>query len=493
MKKLNMENKSEKLRVKGNLIFKSISENLDSYSYNTKMFEAINLYEESLKYSNNQDDCFKAFKNIVISKTKMFNKTKSKILDMKNFQYLNYICEELLESYLSFLKQCRSFFDNLQFLSQIKNLQEILFNYLNSSNEPYHKYETLIKFWQKLNNKISWDYPNLKIILLYQIIKKYFSEGIFYYQKESYVKSQGLFMNSLQLTKETLYTYRNYKNFDFKNHFIFKTIVDDKQYFNIPNNENKDICYLQEIFDELEEMQENCDFYLLRCDVNNKILKADKIFSDSINEDETINMELFYNCLDFYREAYITINSWNKDSSPDIELEAILSSKLGYILFKVLKNIDRSKILLKMAVDLGLSLYPKNVSLEEWYRKASNTLTDIRILLQNEEEDLIKQGKQKYLDELKDILEKIDQEANKVLADHNKLKDFLKFILENHKPLNDLNYKPEEELAKTTQRKVLLQIIKFYHPDKYGMEDLKNKILMEEITKRLNDIYTYFK
>ena len=143
------------------------------------------------------------------------------------------------------------------------------------------------------------------------------------------------FMNSLQLTKETLYTYRNYKNFDFKNHFIFKTIVDDKQYFNIPNNENKDICYLQEIFDELEEMQENCDFYLLRCDVNNKILKADKIFSDSINEDETINMELIYNCLDFYREAYITINSWNKDSSPDIELEAILSSKLGYILFKV--------------------------------------------------------------------------------------------------------------------------------------------------------------
>jgi len=62
--------------------------------------------------------------------------------------------------------------------------------------------------------------------------------------------------------------------------------------------------------------------------------------------------------------------------------------------------------------------------------------------------------------------------------------------LENHPlTIGKLNYNVDQEIKKTSHKKVLVNNIKYYHPDKYSSEDIIKKIFMEEITKRLNDVY----
>jgi hypothetical protein len=126
--------------------------------------------------------------------------------------------------------------------------------------------------------------------------------------------------------------------------------------------------------------------YLIKCEINSNLLYANKLFSEAIEEDESINMEIIYDSLDIYRLAHQQTNFLNTKNKPDVELEAIICSKLGYIFFTVFKNYQKAKSFLNQAVSLGLSLYPKNISSERWYIKATTALQDIRLILQQNEE-----------------------------------------------------------------------------------------------------------
>jgi len=121
-------------------------------------------------------------------------------------------------------------------------------------------------------------------------------------------------------------------------------------------------------------------------------------------------------------------------------------------------------------------------------------LQDIRFKYQDQEEKDILEKKKEYLEELKDVLKKLDEQADKVKEDKNNLATFLKYILENHSPIRKtINFNVDEEITKSSLKKTLLKVIKFYHPDSNGLEEIKMKILIEEIAKRLNDIYSSFK
>jgi hypothetical protein len=220
------------------------------------------------------------------------------------------------------------------------------------------------------------------------------------------------------------------------------------------------------------------------------LIKGNKYFSEAIEEDESIDMEKIYDSLDIYRVglAKIVIDKI------DVELEAIFLSKLGYIFYKINRRNEKAKEYLNNAVNLGLSLYPRNISLERWYIKASTTLEEIIKTLQKDEDETIRKSKQKYLDEIKDDLIKLDDELEKVKKDNNNLADFLKYVIKKHSPIkNKFELDVDEEIKNTNPRKILLKIIKFYHPDKNGLEEMKDKIIIEEISKRLNDIYSIFK
>ena len=55
--------------------------------------------------------------------------------------------------------------------------------------------------------------------------------------------------------------------------------------------------------------------------------------------------------------------------------------------------------------------------------------------------------------------------------------------------IGKLNYNVEQEIKKTSHKKVLVNVIKYYHPDKYSAEDINKNIFIEEITNKLNEVY----
>jgi len=502
-----MEFNSLALREKGNQIIKKlqVESNLDHFQ--KSIFEAIQLYQQSSNHSKDQIEYLKGLKNIVIANIKLFLKILRDIKSRGNYDFLNYQFKELYNSYINLLKKSKHIHHEEELLIHMKKLQKIFSLYFNYSSQSEKIYEDCIVFLQKLNKDFNWSYSNIKFLVLSKIMKKYFDQGILHFEENSFFKACSFFNNVKEVGNEIIHYFRNFKNFDFENHIIYDTMKIESLYFNFSDSENLktftnldekkgyiDYFSIDDLIDEIEERINEAESYLIKCDIQAIMIKADSLFSDAINEDETIDMELIYYSLDSYRSAHQMVNFLNTKSKPDVELEAIICSKLGCIFLKIFKNYDKAKTFLNQAISLGLSLYPKNISSERWYIKASSALQDIRFKQQEQEEKDIQEKKKEYLEELKDVLKKLDEQADKVKEDKNYLAKFLKYILENHTPIKKtINFKIDEEIEKNKEKKTLLKVIKFYHPDSNGVEEIKMKILIEEIAKRLNDIYTYFK
>lgn len=491
-----MESKSIFLREQGNKIFRSLNFTVNYAYYAMKMKEAIYYYQESLAYSDEflSEDYTKARKNIVLAYSKIFTRAKEEFsiysIELKDLQE---IFSHLLENYLTYIKHISQKTPNYELIEHFKILQENLETYLDKTNLFQEiSYEDLFKTWNVINYRIPWDFFNLKIVIIYMLGKKYFRQGMEYMDSysQSYIKAKSSFNNSLEMVKEALF---NFRYFQQKKNSCCK-IQKDENYFYF-----KKSIPIIEIIKELANLEEQNNFNIFRCTVFHLLEKGDKKFSIAINEDESIDMDLIRDTLDLYREAHQIVTLLKEGIKPDIELEAIVCSKLGYILCKVFKLYEKSRVLLKMAIDLGMSLYPKNVGTEIWYIKASNCLSDIRLKMQNAEEEAKLKQKEGYLKQLNETIIEIEKKRFSASSIDNfksleSLKTFLKYLLEKHKPETiPENYNIDEELNIDSNKKLLLKLIKLYHPDKNYAQDMKMNILMEEITKILNDIYSNFK
>jgi hypothetical protein len=176
------------------------------------------------------------------------------------------------------------------------------------------------------------------------------------------------------------------------------------------------------------------------------------------------------------------------EENRDIEIEATCHSRIGYIFYEIFKIESKSEAHVKEAVNLGLSLFPKNVSLIDWYKTAADILNKIRKKKEDEENKIESELRKKIKTENEEIFKKLDAEFKKSCD------NFLKYIIANHPPYEGFSFNVEAETNKTSLKKVLLKLIPLYHPDKQSSEkDLKKKIIMDEITKCLNSKYNDFK
>lgn len=83
-------------------------------------------------------------------------------------------------------------------------------------------------------------------------------------------------------------------------------------------------------------------------------------------------MDALYAALDAYHLAI------NLAKQKDIELEAICCSHIGKIFYKALKKKDKARTYFYDAVRIGMTLRPKDVTKEAWYKKAEMWLDEIR-------------------------------------------------------------------------------------------------------------------
>ena len=312
--------------------------------------------------------------------------------------------------------------------------------------------ESIRKNLFKIKEIITWNYPEIIVIIYITLCKKYLADGINEYDECKYIKANSSFNNCLEFTREAL--------------FYRKKIL---------------ITHLE----TLNEIEEDACFYIFRCDSYRNISESDKLFKKAVYENEELQFHIILLCLDKLREVLMNIEQKN-GSKYDVELAAITYSKMGVIFENVIKNREKSEFYCKKSVELGLTLHPKNVEIETWYKDAKYILEIIRKEREKDENKKIKEAKVKYESELKEIIDVLEEKSKE------SIEKFLKFILKNHPP-NDNNFDVDEEIKKSNQKKVILRVISFYHPDKFSEEDLKKKILMEEITKMLNRKYEYFK
>jgi hypothetical protein len=323
---------------------------------------------------------------------------------------------------------------------------------INTSKELFLE-DQLIKL-NKINSSIDWSLPNLKSRCAIQLSKKYFLMAMESFEVKNYVNSISNCEHSLEFARQGL----QYKN-GIKQNFI----------------------------DELNSQLESACFLLIRSKSYLIFEKANDYFDFELFNREQLDFESVKYSLDLIREALLIAKCIEDENKADIELEAIISSKIGEISYKILKDREKAESYVKISVELGMSLFPRNVQMEDWYRKASEILKEIRKTKELEEQKRMREIKEKYYNEVYTHIVDLDEKEKKYSVEK-----FIKYVLKKHPPRENLNFNVEEEKAKSNMKRVFIKVIAFYHPDKFSSEDMKKKVLMEEITKILNRKYSYF-
>jgi uncharacterized protein YeaO (DUF488 family) len=451
-----IQSSSDEIRIKGNEIFKTCDLTLPLSILKERVNRAINFYENAAKQATEKLELFKAHKNTALAYNIINQKLKQ---NCENFNFEDYYYHSFncLQSYGICLKFYKLFLDRdsqLYFVINILSVYKKIWNLINETTYLKDE-EEIIKRILRLEKTISWEVcPEINAEISVLTANLFFHKSIKLYDNDNYIRSTSMITESLMYLNRSL---------SYQKQLTLKLV------------------------DELQDIHNSATFYLIRNHSKKAIIQGDKLFQSGICENESIDMDMIYLSLDKYREALLHTNCFKENGDVDIELEAIIYSKLGSIFYRIFKNETKAEIYVKQSVDLGLSLHPKNVSVEDWYREATTILNEIRQRRFNEEQKNMNEYRQKYKDELSDSFNKIEEETKK------SCQSFLKYIVLNHPPQQGFVYDVEEEIGKSNIKKVLLKLISYYHPDKFSDTDMKKKVLMEEICKYLNQKYDYFK
>lgn len=95
---------------------------------------------------------------------------------------------------------------------------------------------------------------------------------------------------------------------------------------------------------------------------------AEKNLDKVINYEETLNIESIWDCIDLYHDAIV------RTLDKDIELEAKIKSKLGYIYKNILKLHHIAMRYFYDSFNLAEAMKPKLFTHESWFIRATNAI-----------------------------------------------------------------------------------------------------------------------
>lgn len=506
------ETKSHLLKGKANNLIKKLDINCNEDAFRKNIYEIINIYKEAFFCENDISKRNNILKNILISYYKLFLKTIKELPISNNHINLEEIYKEILKFAIDYFYLYSEIIDNDNLTIHLKQIHYMSQIFLSHYNQKEENSEKIISALELINSSIPWEFLNLKILYSNKISEKEFHLGISLYECENYKKANNFFHSSLNNLKKSLYEYKNNSNYDPRKNWKKLYSLSIRDIFNFSNSLNKIISYEKlditngysecdfmkiRLINSIEERIVDCNSYIIRCDFLRTFHNGNILYSKAIEEDETINMDYVYECLDIYRESYHIItnilNNEENNYNVDIELEAIVNSKLGYLIYRIFKNIEKSKSYLTYAINLGMGLHPKNVSTERWYIKAMTCLEEIRKEIIKKEDEEIEKKNEKYIKELELEIKALDKETEKYNKREKTLYDYLTYLINNHIPEKKKPLTVNIDECDNNQKKTLLKLIKFYHPDKNGDENDKKKYELQEVSKRLNNIYCTMK
>ena len=116
----------------------------------------------------------------------------------------------------------------------------------------------------------------------------------------------------------------------------------------------------------------------------------------------------------------------------------------------------------------------------EWYIEIQSNLERLK----SQEPEV---QKAKILEDIQPDIEEIKRVIGESSGDYQKVIDFI-YLKYTPIPRNNGNLRAKPNVSKLGPSKAIKKMIYYYHPDKIAQNNLKLKILSEEITKILTDL-----
>jgi len=292
--------------------------------------------------------------------------------------------------------------------------------------------------------------------------------------------SPSLLLSQLNLHLATLYFNQAITQQENKQWTTSKSTLENAtRYINDGLRFCQDDFYLRAQLEDLEE-RKRIHFSIAEAIVVLDV--ADSLYSNSISNDEFLNLDQMWIVADFYKL------SADLSHENNLEGEAIAFSRLGRVFNKIFKTKEKAHHYYRFALQIALTLVPRDFSQSDWYTETQTFLQEYQAEKIAEEEEKKSKSKEVYLNLLSETLELIRKESNCGAT------SLLQYLYKTHPPKNPTQTIPTE----TELKKQLIRCISHYHPDKQTLneadpESMKWYVLCEEITKILNYHYQILK
>ena len=158
--------------------------------------------------------------------------------------------------------------------------------------------------------------------------------------------------------------------------------------------------FVDEVFENIQIVSREVEDEKIRTEAFVLLTNAEKMHEKIMTIDEDLNFGEVYVVFDMYQLARVKVDE------KDVELEAKIYSRMGIYHYKVLKlpaSKEKAKDYLTKSIRLALSLEPKNVTQEQWYREAATLLETLQQEFLKTEESKLEEEKKKYEKELGEL------------------------------------------------------------------------------------------
>ena len=434
----------EKYKIKNKKLVESGFEKPSNEKKNIK--KNIKYYSEEIRKTNDLEEKYVLSKNLA--------KTFKAFINLIDISLMDTNCA-VLEKFIEYTKKLFISYEITLDSAYLKNdeKKEII-------DDIFQRIELINKYEIKYLYELIDVFKNLDIfyVLLIKLMRYYFNKGLKLYEQK--------------INKSALYFFKEIESFSNKVKIKLNFIdLSDK--------------------DEYDDIMESTKFYINRIKIGQLINDGDKYFEKGVFNNESIDMDSIYLSLDKYREAYnILLIKSDKNNEIDVEYEAICLSKLVKIMYKILKSKEAKDIykLAMQSVNLGLSLYPKNVSKEKWYIDIANITQEIRDQIEKTEELSIQSINNLIIETNKRVFDEIQKKFD----NESEIK-FISFCLNKHPP-KDYDTISDDEIKKkydNDKKNFLRELSAKYHPDNYNNntnEEKRKRLIMEDIYKKINNL-----
>ncbi|XP_065669879.1 uncharacterized protein LOC124817936 isoform X2 [Hydra vulgaris] len=447
---------SVRKRTQGNDIFKSITDGLAPVLKETRLNEALKLYQEAINSATCNEERNSAYKNHGVTALNLFK------------VYLSRENEKPLRTFNFYMQVCQSsLFLSLE--NSINKPNEWKHHIIQKSIEAIELYINSFLFEKEYSLQISSLSELIQHDKILKIVKVYITYRLSNLHHQLSIK----YLDEKEINE-------SFKSINDCNYFYEECFKYNKQV----NAENIDAEF--NFWNDLDQLKTSIDLQICILDGLKAKHEADLTYDKCINESESVDIELAWNAIDMYRVAI------KATATKDIELEAEITSIIGVIYEKILLIKERAKQCYMHALDLAESMKPKLFTAEAWYIRAVNAINKFQQEVVDEEEKVKEAEKEKVISKIKEDLNKIRENAS------ISYKHFLIFIYENYPPKDSAHKLDKNEMEKKNDlclKEEYKKSLIHYHPDKnkgeiYGMEWF---FIVDEISKQLGRIYNIMK